>query len=79
MNSPTQHRIVALFPTIFPELVSWDRDQTNILCVPGADENATSYQSYSSIHTGLNYETVNCKNVHWTTWDVGGRDKIVRD
>ena len=22
-------------------------------------------------------ESVDYKNVHWTTWDVGGRDKIV--
>ncbi|KAL5476141.1 hypothetical protein EMCRGX_G026051 [Ephydatia muelleri] len=25
---------------------------------------------------GFNVESVDYKNVHWTTWDVGGRDKI---
>lgn len=26
---------------------------------------------------GFNVETVNYKNVNFTAWDVGGRDKIV--
>ena len=31
------------------------------------------------ISLGFNVETVNYKNISFTTWDVGGRDKIVNN
>ena len=33
---------------------------------------------HDNYHPGFNVETVNYKNLNFTAWDVGGRDKIVR-
>ena len=38
------------------------------------------YLFYLYVHgVGFNVETVEHKNVSFTSWDVGGRDKIVSD